>query len=232
MWKQLISCFIMEFVASFLVVFYSTAQNDLDKSNTAYFNSLCLLFIIMPMIWISQRISGGHLNPFLSVASLILGKCSFGVALTNSLGQFSGGFVGIIFLRILQPQQNHSMYINTTLVDIVVFETLVVFFLTLVFLITNFNSKITRAIHGFAVPAVYAAGNIAAASLYGGRFNPAWYVPIYLFAGTDLLPVLVMAGVGSGVSVVTALLFKFVYFNKKKEVHETSLQGGTKELRF
>ena len=213
--NSLISSFLVEFLASFAVVFYATNQHTEDKQVLVINNALALFFIIMPMAWFSHKLSGGHLNPFVSLASIISGKSRVVVALINVLGQVSGGFLGFIILRLIEPPATKSFYDYSEVLDLVCYESITVFCVCLVFLITANNRKISRAIYGFVVPGMYCAGALTFGAVFSGRFNPAWYLPVYLIEGGFMSTLVIQLCSGAAASVVAALLYRFLLDNTK-----------------
>ena len=215
---EIMEHFLIEFLSSFAVVFYSTNQLQEDKKVKVIYNSLALSFIVMPMTWVSNRISGGHLNPFLTLAAKFSGvirKSPYTTVVVNILGQFTGGFTGFAVLKLVEPEATQSFYNNSTITETILFESIVVFFLTLTYLICTHNANRARAIYGFVVPSVYAAGAILVGSLYPGRFNPAWYVPVYLIEAEYLVNLAVQAASGLVMCVLASVVYVCFLSDKK-----------------
>ena len=213
--NSLISSFLVEFLAAFAVVFYATNHIHEDKEFLILNNALALFFIIMPMAWFSFKISGGHLNPFVSLAALIAGKAKLSTAMFNILGQFVGGFSGFFVLRLIEPPAANSFYDNSNTIDLILMEAITVFCICIVFLTTANNRKISRAIYGFVVPGVYCAGALSFGVLFSGRFNPAWYCPVYLIEGGFMSTLLIQMCAGAVASLLGGLVYRFVLDNTK-----------------
>ena len=120
--NSLISSFMVEFLASFAIVFYATNQVQENKELLILNNALSLFFIVMPMAWFSHKISGGHLNPLVSLSALIAGKSTVSTALFNMLGQMVGGFSGFFTLRLMEPPAASSFYDNSGTIDLMLME--------------------------------------------------------------------------------------------------------------
>ena len=225
---EIMEHFLMEFLSSFAVVFYTTNQLQQDKKVKVIYNSLALFFIVMPMTWVSNRVSGGHLNPFLTLAAKFSGvirKSPYTTVAVNILGQFTGGFTGFTVLKLVEPEATQSFYNNSTVTETILFESLVVFFLTLTYLICTHNANRARAIYGFVVPSVYAAGAILVGSLYPGRFNPAWYMPVYLIEAEYLVNLAIQAASGFVMCVLASVVY--VCFLSDKDGKGNKKKGGT-----
>ena len=169
----------------------------------------------MPMAWFSHKISGGHLNPLVSLSALIAGKAKVSTALFNMLGQMVGGFSGFFTLRLIEPPAASSFYDNSGTVELMIMEAMTVFCICLVFLVTANNRKISRAIYGFVVPGVYCAGALSFGVLFSGRFNPAWYCPVYLIEGGFMSTLFIQICAGSVASVLAGLMYRFMLDNTK-----------------
>ena len=221
--KSLISSFLVECLASFAVVFYATNQIKENHEALVINNGLSLFFIVMPMAWFSYKISGGHLNPLVSLAALIAGKSKLSVSLINMLGQISGGFLGFIILRLVEPPAATSFYDKSGLFDLICMESAIVFCICIVYLVTANNRKISRAVYGFVVPGIYCAGALAFGLLFSARFNPAWYLPVYLIEGGFVSTLFIQVSSGAVTSVVAALFYRFVLDNTKVKGMERHL---------
>lgn len=234
--REIMEHFVMEFLASFAVVFYSTNQVQEDNKIKVIYNSLSLFFIVMPMTWVSNRISGGHLNPFITVSahlSNVIRKSPYKTLVVNILGQFTGGFSGFVVLKLVEPEASQSFYNNSTVTLTIVFESIIVFFLVLTYLITTHNNSRARAIYGLTVPCVYAAGAILVGSLYPGRFNPAWYTPVYLIEAEFLWDLLLQIGSGLVSTVLASLIYRFFLSDKipKDSENKKKEKNGLFELK-
>ena len=221
--KSLISSFLVEYLAAFAITFYTTNTIELNDNIQIISRGLSIFFIIMPMSWFTHKISGGHLNPLISLAALIAGKSNISTALINIIGQFSGGFSGFFVLKLIEPTTASIFYSNFGNLEIICIESITIFCLTLVFLITAHNRKISRAIYGFVVPGVYCTGALCFGALYSARFNPAWYGPSYLVDGGFVGKFFLQLCAGVVTAVVSALIYRFVLDNTKQKGVERHL---------
>ena len=234
--NPLISSFLVEFLASFAIVFYSTNQMS-DKDQVFVLNNaLSLFFIVMPMAWFTHNTSGGHLNPWVSLAAFVSGKSRFIYSLINILGQVVGSFTGALTLKLIKTDAANSFRIEDGIskMEIGIIEGMIVFFLCLCFLITSYNRKISRAVYGFVVPSLYCVGSLLCGGKISARFNPAWYTPIYFIEDRYWNFWIVQVPVGAVMAVLAALIYKFVFDNNKTKGLERQLidNDETKDLKF
>ena len=232
--NSLVSCFLVEFLASFAVVFYSTYQLNEDKKVFVLNNSLTFFFIILPMMWFSHKISGGHLNPWISIAAIIAGKAPIITCIINILGQIVGAFSGYFTLRMIEPLASQSFIVRANVSEIIIIEGFMVFFICVCFLITSFNRKISRAVYGFVVASLYCAGCLTSGNLFSARFNPAWYLPVYLVEGGFFSVLITQLCTGAVVSVIAGIVYKFMLDNNRSQKEDRTLLDNdeTKNLKF
>ena len=213
--NSLISSFLVEYLASFAIAFYTTSTIENNDNKEVINKGLASFFIIMPMTWFTFKISGGHLNPLISLAALVGGKSNVSTALVNIVGQFSGGFSGFLVLKLIEPTAASIFYGNFGNLEIICIEAITVFCISMVFLVTANNRKIARAIYGFVVPGTYCVGALCFGSLYSAKFNPAWYGPSYLIDGGFIVRFFLQIGAGAVSAVLAALIYRFVLDNTK-----------------
>lgn len=83
---------IMEFLACFSIVFFSSfLPSEMDKENAinnskVFLNAFSTFFIIMAFTWIALPISGAHFNPMISLSALLNYKIDIKVFLLNIMG--------------------------------------------------------------------------------------------------------------------------------------------------
>jgi len=118
-WQSLWGGAISEFVATLMFVFLGTGsvvatQSTLGQSSVQI-SSLTVIalahgFAIMVLVYAFGEISGGHINPAVTWATMITNKISVVRALTYIIFQLLGGIVGsALLLSILPPQLQYSM---------------------------------------------------------------------------------------------------------------------------
>jgi aquaporin NIP len=176
-----------EFMGTFLFQFLgaSVASNSVDAGlTTAAMGNGCALAV---MIYSTARVSGGHLNPAISTAFLLVGEGNMTVPKWSMYlcSQFSGALLAASSLRWLLPdtavvrnpfvtQGILNEGVSRNLAGLGIFEFILTFALTFVVCAVMLDAKgPARQYAPLAIGFMYAAGVYCEGPYTGGSMNPA-----------------------------------------------------------
>lgn len=211
---------VAEFVATALFVFVgagsvvmnAATSNSLGALGVSLANGLALAIAITA----TMRISGGHVNPAVTVGLLVAGRVSGRTAGTYIVAQLLGALAGALCVRLLLPPGAGELAVygaptlaaSITLMKGVWIEALLTFFLVS----AVFGTAVARdapAVGGFGIGLTVFVGALVAGPLTGAAFNPARAFGPAVIAGDLHGQVVYWAGPLIG-AVVAGLLWKLV----------------------
>jgi len=159
--------------------------------------SLAFGLVVMAMVTVTGNVSGGHLNPAVSVGLMVGGHLSFLKAAVYIFVQVMGAIVGVGVLKLVTPhdQQDsfganalHSMDgsngVDIPVAGAVLLEALLTMMLVLVVYASAVDAN-TKAVNGVApilIGLTVAAANLFCISYTGTSINPARSVGSAVFA--------------------------------------------------
>jgi aquaporin Z len=164
---------VAEFIGTFFLVF--TVGMAVIDPGAGDFAGLAIGTVLAVMIFATGHISGGHLNPAVTLGVLLRGKISVNDAVGYWVVQVAAGIVAAIVVMIMKPEMPAEALVSS--VDVVpglLAEALFTF--ALVFVVLNVaTAKGTEgnSFYGFAIGFTVVAGAYAVGSISGGAFNPA-----------------------------------------------------------
>jgi aquaporin Z len=131
--------------------------------------------VLMAMVYASGHISGGHVNPAVTVAALVRGRIRLGEAAGYWVAQFVGGVLAALLVRaIVSPGQARTLTLSGHLTAAFVAELLFTFALAYVVLnVATSNDHPDNSFYGLAIGFTVLAGAVAVGGISGGAFNPA-----------------------------------------------------------
>ena len=105
LFRNLIKCFFSEFIATAFLMFAACmgAWESVIFPNTHFQISVNIAFVVMSVVQIFGHVSGGHVNPIVTVAACINGVISVPMMVVYFLGQFAGAIVGFGLLESVLP---------------------------------------------------------------------------------------------------------------------------------
>lgn len=115
---RLINLFVSEFFATAVTVYLGCAiiQAQLfGKSQDHLSVAIGFSFAVGTSVMLFGHLSGSHINPCLSLTSVILGRMSFCTALLYSVAQCLGSTFGYALTRTILPTVTSEMLANTTI---------------------------------------------------------------------------------------------------------------------
>ena len=157
-----------EFLATLLFVFAIVSA----VTTAGQFAPIAIGFALMVLVYSTGHISGGHLNPAVSLGAFLRGALSATEMVIYWVAQILGGVVGALITRGVFSEAPTAAQIDTAPAFIV--ET--VFTFILVWVVLNVaTSKDTdgNSFYGLAIGATVMTGAFAVGSISGGGFNPA-----------------------------------------------------------
>ena len=157
-----------EFLATLLFVFaIITAVTEAGQ-----FAPIAIGFALMVLVYSTGHISGGHVNPAVSLGAWIRGAMTATEMVIYWVAQILGGVVGALITRAIFSEAAEAAQIQTGPAFIVE----AVFTFILVWVVLNVaTSKETdgNSFYGLAIGATVMTGAFAVGSISGGGFNPA-----------------------------------------------------------
>lgn len=211
---------VAEFVATALFVFVgagsvvmnAATSNSLGALGVSLANGVALAIVITA----TMRISGGHVNPAVTVGLWVAGRIAGRSAGTYVAAQLLGALTGALCVRLLLPPGAAELAVygaptlaaSVTLLKGVWIEALLTFFLVS----AVFGTAVVTgapAVGGFAIGLTVFVGALIAGPLTGGAFNPARAFGPAVISGDLHGQVVYWAGPLLG-AVVAGLLWKLV----------------------
>lgn len=164
---------VAEFIGTFFLVF--TVGMVVIDPGAGEFAGLAIGTVLAVMIFATGHISGGHLNPAVTLGVLLRGKMTINDAVGYWVVQAAAGIVAAIVVMVMKPAMPAEVLVDSLdLVPALLAELLFTF--ALVFVVLNVaTAKGTEgnSFFGFAIGFTVLVGAYAVGSISGGAFNPA-----------------------------------------------------------
>lgn len=158
---------VAEALATFLFVFAIIAA----VNNAGDFAPLAIGFALMVLVYATGHLSGGHLNPAVSLGVLLRGGMTVGAFIAYIVAQFVGGaLAALLSFAIFPAAEAAQVEVGPA------FLVELIFTFILVYVVLNAaTSKDTEgnSFYGLAIGSVVVVGAFAVGSVSGGGFNPA-----------------------------------------------------------
>ncbi|KAJ6627581.1 Aquaporin [Pseudolycoriella hygida] len=172
-WNALIA----EFVGIFLLNFFGCAScTHGDKTMISFAFGLAVFMAVMAI----GHVSGGHINPAVTVGMLVAGKISLVRAILYIIVQCCGAIAGTAALKSVVPEAFHSGLGHTDLAtDVLPAQGLgIEFFLGFVLVFTVFgvcdeNKADSRFVAPLAIGLTVTLGHLGFVAFTGASMNPA-----------------------------------------------------------
>jgi aquaporin Z len=203
---------VAEAVGTFLFVFAIIAA----VNNAGDFAPLAIGFALMVLVYATGHISGGHLNPAVSLGALIRGAMSAGEFVAYVIAQLVGGaLAALLSLAIFDVGAPKEIEVGPAFLV----EALFTFILVYVVLNTaTSKDNEGNSFYGLAIGSVVVVGAFAVGAISGGGFNPAVALGLSIsgqFAWASLWLYLLAPLVGGAVA---ALVFRLLNSHDLKKV--------------
>lgn len=218
--------YVAEFVGTLVLVFFITTVLTLFVAHgqqAAQFGSdfavvgLAHGFVLLLLLAVFARTSGGHFNPAVTLAAFLLRRIKGIDALIYGLVQLSGGVAGALLTQAMLRDEGRAADYGAATVNPaflsalqgMIVELVGVFLLVLVYCAVLFNARARPEWGPLSIGAGYAAIVMVIGPLTDGAVNPArWFGPGLVGSEFgDVWPYLVSAILGS---LAAAGLFRFV----------------------
>lgn len=185
---------------------------------------------LMVAVYITAGISGGHINPAVSIALALIGKCGAKAASVYVIMQILGGVVGGLAVWSLFPTMRDTPpYLGTPqlgegvgMLQGIGTEALMTFALVIVVIMSAIDpSRRAKQMFGLAIGLTVTVVILASGPFTGGSVNPARYLGPAGVSG-NLTP---QAGVyiaGPILGAIVAGIFYKIFLETKEEQPETA----------
>lgn len=178
-WKALIA----EFVGNIILNYFGCASCMIIKPEILAPNYILIalsfglsVFVVVQTI---GHISGGHINPAVTVAMLVTSNISLLKAILYIIVQCLGAIVGSGLLMASLPEKYHSIAMGTTNLSVpaghgLLVEVMLGFILVFtVFGVVDVNKHEVKPIAAFAIGVSVVVGHLATVDYTGSSMNPA-----------------------------------------------------------
>mmetsp|Transcript_79580 Transcript_79580/g.170633 ORF Transcript_79580/g.170633 Transcript_79580/m.170633 type:complete len:466 (-) Transcript_79580:102-1499(-) len=181
-----------EFVGTFMLVF-TVACNSLTKSSAAL-APLSIASAVLVLTYAFGAVSGGHLNPAVTLSAGLAGRMQWLLVLSYILAQLSGGVLaGISCSQLFKPEavmtgpRPSFAWWEAMVVEVIYTATLAFVALSVASQRNN-PDRSRNQFYGLAVSFTVVAGGYAAGPISGpGAFNPAVSLGLDIVS-TEVLP--------------------------------------------
>lgn len=167
--------YLFEFIGAFFLVL-TVGMTVITPGAVEGFAPLAIGSVLAVMIFATGHISGGHLNPAVTLGVLLRGKISLNDAVFYWIAQLLAGVVAALTVGLMKPALPTTALVN--LDGFILAALLAEFFFTfaLVFVVLNVaTAKGTdgNSFYGWAIGFTVLVGAYAVGGISGGAFNPA-----------------------------------------------------------
>lgn len=160
---------VAELLATFLFVFAIIAA----VNNAGDFAPLAIGFTLMVLVYATGHISGGHLNPAVSLGAWIRGALSAGDFVAYVVAQLVGGALGALLSMAVIDRPAEALEIKNVGAAFLV-ELIFTFILVYVVLNTaTSKDHPDNSFYGLAIGSTVVVGAFTVGAISGGGFNPA-----------------------------------------------------------
>jgi MIP family channel proteins len=216
--------FVAEFVGTFALVFIGSGAIIMASrtSSTAGLVTVGLAhgIILAVMVSATMNVSGGHLNPAVTVGVLLARRIGASLAAVNIVAQLAGAVAAGLALKGLMPAEAYAavrgggqtIAADVTLMQAISLEAIATFFLVFVVFGTAVNPEAPR-LGGMAIGLTIAADIIAIGPLTGASMNPARSFGPAVATGVYEGQIVFWAGPLIG-GILAALIWQFVLLKR------------------
>jgi MIP family channel proteins len=220
--------FIAEFIGTFALVFVGGGAIMMAQhtSSTAGLLSVALAhgLILALMVSATMNVSGGHLNPAVTIGLLSARRITPNVAGIHIIAQLLGALAAAYALKFAMPSAlftatqggGQSIAFDITMAQAIVLEAIATFFLMFVIYGTAVNSDAPK-IGGLAIGLTIAADILAIGPLTGASMNPARSFGPAIASGVFAGQLVYWVGPIIG-AIAAAMIWEFGILNRVKPV--------------
>ena len=176
--------YLAEAIATFALVFIGAGA---VLANATYTNSLGLVgvalahgLVLMSMIYATRHISGGHVNPAVTIAMLVTKKMQIKEGISYIVFQLVGAAIAGLFLSVIFVGAPASAHLGVTdlapgvsATNGILLEAILTFFLVFVVFAVAVDNRGLADASGLAIGLVLTFDILVGGSLTGAAMNPA-----------------------------------------------------------
>ncbi len=200
--------YIAEFIGTFFLVL--TVGCTVIPGAAGVIAPLAIGAALMVMVFATGHISGGHLNPAVTLAVFIRGKCPAKDVIPYWIAQLAGGAAAAMIAVYLCGKSGTPMEI-TNVLAVLVAEFVFTFALAFVVLnVATAKGTVNNSFYGLAIGMTVMTGAFAVGAISGGAFNPAVAVGAGMMKLLNLSQVWIHILAELAAAAVAAFAFKIV----------------------
>ena len=166
--------YLYEFIGTFFLVF-TVGMVSIDPIVPDGFAPIAIGVVLAVMVFATGHLSGGHLNPAVTLGVLIRGKIELNKAAVYWVVQLLAGAAAALMVFLLKPDMPATAQLSSLdVLDAFIAE--FIFTFALVFVVLNVaTAKGTEgnSYFGWAIGFTVLVGAYAVGGISGGAFNPA-----------------------------------------------------------
>ncbi len=198
--------YLAEFIGTFFLVL--TIGCTVIPGATGVIPPLAIGAALMVMVYAAGHISGGHLNPAVTLAVFMRGKCAAKDVLPYWIAQVAAGVAAAFVATFLVGAPKETMTIANVPAALVA-EFLFTFALAYVVLNTaTAKGSSGNSFYGLAIGFTVLTGAFAVGSISGGAFNPAVAVGVGVMKLVNISQIWIHIAADLAGGLVAALTFK------------------------
>jgi len=197
-----------EFIGTFFLVL--TVGCTVIPGATGVIAPLAIGAALMVMVFATGHISGGHLNPAVTLAVFLRGKCPATDVVPYWIAQVAGGVAAAFVATFLCGRSGTPMAL-TNVPAAFVAEFLFTFALAFVVLnVATAKGTANNSFYGLAVGMTVMVGAFAVGAISGGAFNPAVAVGLGIMKLVSISQIWIHIVADLAGGAVAAFIFKTV----------------------
>jgi aquaporin Z len=200
--------YLAEFIGTFFLVL--TVGCTVIPGAAGVIAPLAIGAALMVMVFATGHISGGHLNPAVTLAVFLRGKCPAGDVVPYWISQVLAAIAAAFVAMYLTGKSGTPMEIKSVPVAFVA-EFLFTFALAFVVLnVATAKDTSNNSFYGLAIGLTVMTGAFAVGSISGGAFNPAVAVGIGVMKLVNISQIWIHIVADLLGAAVAALMFRIV----------------------
>ncbi len=200
--------YIAEFIGTFFLVL--TIGCTVIPGAAGVIAPLAIGAALMVMVYATGHLSGGHLNPAVTLAVFIRGRCSAKDVVPYWIAQVAAGVVAARVVVFLLGKEGTPMEIHNVPAA---FLAEFLFTFALAFVVLNSataKSNAGQSFYGLAIGMTVMAGAFAVGSISGGAFNPAVAAALAVMKLLHAADIWIHVAADLMGALLAALTFKFL----------------------
>lgn len=170
---ELISTFALVFIGAGAVIINSTTNNSLGLVGIALAHGL----VLMSMIYATAHISGAHVNPAVTISTIITKHIKPMIGIFYIISQLIGSVLAALLLKIIFPAVSSlgvpDLSPNLGFGTGILIEAILTFFLVFTVYGVAVDKKASSNVYGLAIGLVLTFDILFGGSLTGAAMNPA-----------------------------------------------------------